>query len=103
MLPLTPATPRPDPYLERGERLLWIEATGEFQGGYQGAMDFEELVESVAHWGATAPDYVVAIDFAKMTIRDLTGLFRMQVDEFEAEARAEDAHQNTHRHFGGRL
>ena len=33
MLPLTPATPRPDPYLERGERLLWVEATGEYQGG----------------------------------------------------------------------
>ena len=99
MLPLTPATPRPDPHLEHGERLLWVEANGEYQGG----MDFEELVESVAHWGATAPDYVVAIDFAKMTLRDLTGLFRMQVDEFEAEARAEDAHQRQHATFGGRL
>ena len=99
MLPLTPATPRTDPYLEHGERLLWVEATGEYQGG----MEFEELVESVAHWGATAPDYVVAIDFAKMTLRDLTGLFRMHVAEFEAELRAEEQHRDTHRHFGGRL
>ena len=99
MLPLTPATPRPDPYLEHGERLLWVEANGEYQGG----MDFEELVESVAHWGAQAPEFVVAIDFAKMTLRDLTGLFRMHVAEFEAERRAEEHHQDTHRHFGGRL
>ena len=99
MLPLTPATPRPDPYLEHGERLLWVEATGEFQGG----MDFEELVESVAHWGAQAPDYIVAIDFAKMAMRDLTGLFRMHVAEFEAERNAELAHQRQHATFGGRL
>ena len=99
MLPLTPATPRPDPYLERGERLLWVEATGEYQGG----MTFDDLVESVARWGATSPDYVVAIDFAKMTLRDLTGLFRMHVAEFEAELRAEEQHRDTHRHFGGRL
>ena len=99
MLPLTPATPRPDPYLEHGERLLWVEANGEYQGG----MDFEELVESVAPWGAQAPEFVVAIDFAKMTLRDLTGLFRMHVAEFEAERNAEELHQDTHRHFGGRL
>jgi len=99
MLPLTPATPRPDPYLEHGERLLIVEATGEYDGG----CTFAEAVEGVELYGAARPEHVVAIDFAKMTIRDLTGLFRMQVDEFEAEARAEDAHQNTHRHFGGRL
>ena len=99
MLPLTPATPRTDPYLEHGERLLWVEANGEFQGG----MTFDDLVESVARWGATSPDYVVAIDFAKMTLRDLTGLFRMHVAEFEAELRAEEQHRDTHRHFGGRL
>ena len=99
MLPLTPATPRPDPYLERGERLLWVEATGEYQGG----MTFDDLVESVARWGATSPDYVVAIDFAKMTLRDLTGLFRMHVAEFEAERNAELAHQRQHSTFGGRL
>ena len=63
----------------------------------------EELVESVAHWGAQAPEFVVAIDFANMTVRNLTGLFRMHVAEFEAERSAEEQHRAAHRHFGGRL